>query len=132
MTRISLLFVIAVSLPVLASSQTRGNATEEAVIREMMEATTKAFSNHDAKAWAQFCTPTARLVTVRGESMEGVNEIEKGLAAVFTTRAAVGHSTDTRHQHSVPQTGRRARVCHERDVRSDWCRWDDATSSSRT
>jgi len=87
MTRMSLLFVIAVSLPVLASSQTRGNATEEAVIREMMEATTKAFSNHDAKTWAQFRTPTARLVTVRGESMEGVNEIEKGLAAVFTTRA---------------------------------------------
>jgi ketosteroid isomerase-like protein len=53
----------------------------------MMEATTKAFSNHDAKAWAEFCTPTAPLVSIRGESMEGVAEIEKGLAMVFATRA---------------------------------------------
>jgi len=53
----------------------------------MMEATTKAFSDHDAKAWARFCTPTARLVSIRGESMEGVADIEQGLAMVFATRA---------------------------------------------
>lgn len=69
------------------SAQAPGNASDEAAIRTMMEATTRAFSNHDAKAWAQFCTPTARLVTVRGDSMDGVADIEKGLAAVFATRA---------------------------------------------
>ena len=41
----------------------------------------------DAKAWARFCTADAQLVTVRGESMNGVSEIEKGLATVFETRA---------------------------------------------
>jgi uncharacterized protein (TIGR02246 family) len=69
------------------SAQVPGDPSEEATIRTMMEATTKAFSDHDAKAWARFCTPTARLVSIRGESMEGVAEIEKGLAMVFATRA---------------------------------------------
>lgn len=69
------------------SAQAPGNSSDETAIRAVMEATTKAFSSHDAKAWAQFCTETARLVTVRGESMDGVAEIEKGLAIVFATRA---------------------------------------------
>ena len=45
-----------------------------------------AFSRHDAKAWVKFCTPDAQLVTVRGESMNGVGEIEKGLTTIFQTR----------------------------------------------
>jgi len=60
------------------SAQAPGNRSDETAIRTVMEATTKAFSYHDAKAWARFCTPTARLVTVRGESMDGVAEIETG------------------------------------------------------
>jgi uncharacterized protein (TIGR02246 family) len=51
-----------------------------------MAATTDAFSRHDAKAWAKFCTPDAQLVTVRGESLKGIGEIEKGLTAIFQTR----------------------------------------------
>lgn len=51
-----------------------------------MAATTDAFSRDDAKAWAKFCTPGAQLVTVRGEFMNGVAEIEKGLGAIFQTR----------------------------------------------
>ena len=51
-----------------------------------MAATTDAFSRHDAKAWVKFCTPDAQLVTVRGESMKGIAEIEKGLTAIFQTR----------------------------------------------
>ena len=48
--------------------------------------TTNAFNKHDAKAWTQFCTSDARLVTVRGESLSGIAEIEKGLGAIFETR----------------------------------------------
>ena len=51
-----------------------------------MAATTDAFSRHDAKAWVKFCTPDAQLVTVRGESMNGVGEIERGLTTIFETR----------------------------------------------
>lgn len=65
------------------SSDTRN---DEAAIRAVMAATTDAFSRHDAKAWVMFCTPDAQLVTVRGESMKGVDEIEKGLTTIFQTR----------------------------------------------
>ena len=59
---------------------------DEAAIKAVMAATTDAFSRHDAKAWVKFCTPDAQLVTVRGESMNGVGEIEKGLTTIFQTR----------------------------------------------
>jgi uncharacterized protein (TIGR02246 family) len=52
----------------------------------MMAAMTDAFTNHDAKAWSRYCTPKARLVTVRGESMEGAEAIERGLTSIFQTR----------------------------------------------
>lgn len=66
--------------------QTRSDKGEEAAIKALMVRTTDAFNRHDAKAWAQFCTPDARLVTVRGESMNGVAEIERGLTTIFETR----------------------------------------------
>jgi len=47
---------------------------------------TEAFNRHDAKAWTRLTTLDAQLVTVRGESMNGVAEIEKGLSALFQTR----------------------------------------------
>jgi uncharacterized protein (TIGR02246 family) len=55
-------------------------------IKAIMAATTDAFSRHDAVAWVKFCTPDAQLVTVRGESMNGIAEIEKGLTTIFQTR----------------------------------------------
>ena len=55
---------------------------DEDAIKQVIATTTEAFSRHDAKAWVKFCTPDARLVTVRGESMNGVREIEKGLTTV--------------------------------------------------
>lgn len=73
-------------LSATAHAQGPGGASEEKAIRELMAQMTAAFNNHDAKAWARFCTPDARLVTVRGESMSGAAEIEKGLAAIFNTR----------------------------------------------
>src|SRR5688572_25507076 len=63
------------------------NSTEVDAITALMVQTTETFNRHDAKAWARFCTPDAQLVTVRGESMKGISEIEKGLATVFETRA---------------------------------------------
>ena len=72
---ICLLTVIALS--VRPRAQSVGSSADEAAIRSIMAATTEAFTNHDAKAWARYCTPAARLVTVRGESMEGAAAIEK-------------------------------------------------------
>ena len=61
--------------------------TEEvAAIEALILQTTDAFNKHDAKAWRSFCSPDAQLVTVRGESMTGIAEIERGLAAIFNTR----------------------------------------------
>jgi uncharacterized protein (TIGR02246 family) len=64
----------------------QGTRADEDAIRAVIAATTDAFSRHDAKAWTTFCTPDAQLVTVRGESMTGVAEIEKGLTTIFQTR----------------------------------------------
>ena len=71
-----------------AAGQTRSPELRnyEEAIKAVIAATTDAFSRHDAKAWVKFCTPDAQLVTVRGESMNGVAEIEKGLARIFETR----------------------------------------------
>ena len=84
-----LVLLIALSvwrLSAAAQAQAPGGATDEQAIKTLMVQTTDAFNTHDAKAWARFCTPDARLVTVRGESMNGIAEIEKGLGAVFATR----------------------------------------------
>jgi len=68
----------------LANGQ--GASSDEQAILALMAQSTQTFNDHDAKAWAQLCTPDARLVTVRGESMNGIAQIEKGLAAIFATR----------------------------------------------
>lgn len=67
-------------------SPPQGARNDEDAIRAVIAATTDAFTRHDAKAWATLCTPDAQLVTVRGESMNGIGEIEKGLARIFETR----------------------------------------------
>jgi uncharacterized protein (TIGR02246 family) len=55
-------------------------------IKGIIAATTDAFSRRDAKGWVQYCTDDAEFVTVRGESMKGQAQIEKGLATIFQTR----------------------------------------------
>lgn len=70
----------------LARAQAPDPRNDEKTIRAIVAATTEAFSKHDARAWVQYCTNDAQLVTVRGETMEGVAEIEKGLATIFQTR----------------------------------------------
>ena len=86
------LVVLIVALGVIAPSDSAGQArppdtrNDEDAVKAVIAATTDAFSRHDAKAWVKFCTPDAQLVTVRGESMRGVAEIEKGLSRIFQTR----------------------------------------------
>ncbi|MCA1560410.1 MAG: SgcJ/EcaC family oxidoreductase [Acidobacteria bacterium] len=91
MVRQSLVLLI-VALGVFAASDSAGQVgppatrNDEEAIKHVIAATTDAFSRHDAKAWVMFCTPDAQLVTVRGESMNGVGEIEQGLTTIFQTR----------------------------------------------
>ena len=83
-----LLVALGVSAATAAAAQTSPSVVpnDDDAIRAVIAATTEAFSRHDAKAWVKFCTPDAQLVTVRGESMKGITEIEKGLARIFETR----------------------------------------------
>ena len=67
------------------SAQTPAQREEDA-IEVVIAGITDAFNKHDAKAWVRFATPDAQLVTVRGESMNGAAEIEKGLTMLFQTR----------------------------------------------
>lgn len=85
---IALLVAVGVSISREAAAQAgpAGSPNDEAAIKAVLAATTDAFSRRDAKAWVNFSTPDAQLVTVRGESMNGVEEIEKGLTRIFQTR----------------------------------------------
>jgi uncharacterized protein (TIGR02246 family) len=78
--------VVAVLAGWLSASLHAQSASDEQAIRALMAKTTEAFNTHDAKSWASVCTPDARLVTVRGESMNGAAAIEQGLASIFSTR----------------------------------------------
>jgi uncharacterized protein (TIGR02246 family) len=69
-----------------AQAPSPGAGNDEDAVKAVIAATTDAFTRHDPKAWVKFCTPDAQLVTVRGESMRGVAEIEKGLTRIFETR----------------------------------------------
>lgn len=80
------LVVVSSAADSAAQAPSSDSRNDEESIRAVMTATTDAFSRHDAKAWVKFCTPDAQLVTVRGESMKGIAEIEKGLTAIFQTR----------------------------------------------
>ncbi len=72
---------------VTCDAQSRGGREDEEAIMKVIAGTTEAFNRHDAKAFTRFYTSDAELVTVRGERMKGAAEIEKGLAAIFATRA---------------------------------------------
>jgi uncharacterized protein (TIGR02246 family) len=67
----------------MTGSRTENEAAIRAVIAEM----TDAFNRHDAKAATRMYTADADLVTVRGERYTGAAAMERGLAAIFATRA---------------------------------------------
>src|SRR5262245_60207404 len=82
----------AVSLAVLmlapdATAQKVADAQSEAAIRQVILEMTEGFNNHDGKAASRMYTQDARLITVRGDMMNGSVEIEKGLSAIFAARA---------------------------------------------
>ena len=85
---ILLVVVLGSSLVVfgVTIAQTQGSRTEKEAIEGVILAITEAFNKHDPKAWTRLATTDAQLVTVRGESMNGVAEIERGLSALFQTR----------------------------------------------
>lgn len=86
---IKFVVVLALAMGVLGASsraQTSGGRSDEEAIRAVVDGITDAFNKHDAAAWLRFATPDAQLVTVRGESMNGATEIEKGLTALFQGR----------------------------------------------
>ena len=94
MTRTLMIRFLSVSIigllicyAVTGNAQSPTSRENEEAIKKVIAGTTEAFNKHDAKAFARFYTPDAELVTVRGERMKGTAEIEKGLAAIFATRA---------------------------------------------
>jgi uncharacterized protein (TIGR02246 family) len=76
-----------VSSPRLGMAQSPSSRGDEEAIRKVIVAMTEGFNQHDAKAATRMYTPDADLVTFRGDWFKGREEIEKGLAAIFATRA---------------------------------------------
>lgn len=70
-----------------APAQSPGTREDEAAIRKVIVEMTEEFNRHDAAGATRMYAPAARLVTVRGEVMDGRAAMEKGLAAIFATRA---------------------------------------------
>lgn len=68
------------------TAQTPSRLEDEAAIRAAITAMTEAFNAHDPKAWSRLCTEDVQLVTARGEVMNGVAEIERGLTTLFQAR----------------------------------------------
>ncbi len=84
--------IAAVSLAMLGTAsisvaQQDGSNEDEAAIRKVIVEMTEGFNNHDGKAAARMYSPDARFVSVRGDMMNGQAGIEKGLAAILTSRA---------------------------------------------
>jgi uncharacterized protein (TIGR02246 family) len=89
---LALIGTAAVGLAILtltptATAQQAADAESEAAIRRVIVEMTEGFNSHDGKAASRMYTRDARLVTVRGDMMNGPAEIEKGLSAIFETRA---------------------------------------------
>jgi uncharacterized protein (TIGR02246 family) len=78
--------MLAIGIPA-SSAQPNDPKRETEAILQVIAQTTEAFNAHDAQRFASFYTPTATLVTVRGERMSGTTEIVKGLGSIFATRA---------------------------------------------
>ena len=72
---------------VMARAQQTTATTDEQAIRQVVTEMTEGFNSHNGRAASSMYLPEARLVTVRGEVMEGQMAIEKGLSSIFETRA---------------------------------------------
>ncbi len=91
MSRIALMSAVAAvtafGLLATGHAQQTGTRSEEDAIRKVIVEMTEGFNSHDGRAASSMYSPDARLVTVRGEVMDGRAEIEKGLSSIFASRA---------------------------------------------
>jgi uncharacterized protein (TIGR02246 family) len=85
--RLAVIGMVAAAYVAAAIAQPAGTAAEEAAVRQVITEMTEGFNRHDGKAASRMYQPNARLVTVRGEVMEGEAAIEQGLTSIFQTRA---------------------------------------------
>ena len=109
-------FVFAATSVALAQAQSQRDAEAE-VIKTLIGQTTDAFNRHDAKAWARFCTPDAQLVTVRGESMNGVGEDREQFSADLRDQRPRGKTQDARYCCEVHPARRGVGTRDKRDER---------------
>ncbi len=84
---LALAILMAVGCASPSPGRPEGTREDEEAIRNVVVEMTTAFNKHDAKAATSMYLPDANLVTVRGERFIGTTEFEKGLAAIFATRA---------------------------------------------
>jgi uncharacterized protein (TIGR02246 family) len=85
----TLVILVSIAIGALgarSNAQAPGGRADDEAIRAVISGFTDAYNRHDAIAWTRLATTDAQLVTVRGESMNGVSEIEKGLTALFQGR----------------------------------------------
>ena len=61
-------------------SPVANQSQEEAAIRKVEADLQQAWNRHDAKAWANLCTPDADVVNVVGWWWHGCSQIEKKIA----------------------------------------------------
>jgi uncharacterized protein (TIGR02246 family) len=78
--------VLLTAIESAVTAQAQNRSDDEAAIRAAIAAMTEAFNAHDPKAWSRLSTVDVQLVTARGEVMNGVAEIEKGLTTLYQTR----------------------------------------------
>lgn len=81
------LAAVGVTAALIATANAQTGQTDEAAIRQLITEMTDGFNQHDGAAASRIYLADARLVTVRGEVMEGQAVIEKGLTSIFQTRA---------------------------------------------
>lgn len=87
-TVVAALLVLALGLAAAnVRAQSPGTRADEDAIRKVITTMTEEFNRHDAAGATRMYADGARLVTVRGEVMDGRAAMEKGLAAIFATRA---------------------------------------------
>jgi len=78
---------LAVAYTMVGGAQTSSDRQDEEAIRKVIMEMREGFNTHDVKAATRMYAPDADFVTVRGEAYKGAADIERGLTAIFATRA---------------------------------------------
>ena len=100
--------IIGIAASGIARAQTPDSRKDEEAIKAIISASTDAFSKHDAKAWVQYCTNDAQLVTVRGRHVAlktlevSVRFVRPDVALAHVKNELSGRVTPTRVPSAVP------------------------------